>query len=125
MTPKQAEGKVSVSYLAPMSGQTWPTAKIVNGSLPLSINLAPFAERDAAYDEDEAGRMIAPQVYTTRKAQRSPYTPCPGFTPRRARAVGATRGQHGARDQPLPPAGDVRLAQGAREPLVLAHAAPR
>lgn len=64
MTPKQAEGKVYVSYLVPMSGQTCRTAKIVNSSLPLSINLAPFAERNAAYDEDEAGRMIAPQVYT-------------------------------------------------------------
>ncbi len=64
MTARQAEGKISVSYLAPMSGQTCHTAKIVNSSLPLSINLAPFAERSEAYDEDEAGRMLAPLAYT-------------------------------------------------------------
>jgi hypothetical protein len=65
LTPKQAQGKVNIAYLTLMSGQTCRKAKIVNSTVELSLNLAPFANNATAFGEDEAGWLLSPQKYDT------------------------------------------------------------
>ncbi|PTL82226.1 hypothetical protein [Vitiosangium sp. GDMCC 1.1324] len=64
MTPNQAQGKVNISYLAPMSRQTCRTAKIVNSSVEMNLNLAPFVDQNNAIGQDDAGWLLVPQTYT-------------------------------------------------------------
>ncbi|HEX5744766.1 MAG TPA: hypothetical protein VFZ09_00905 [Archangium sp.] len=64
LTPNQAQGKVNISYLAQMSGQTCRAAKIVNSSVEMNLNYAPFHNQNAGYSQDDAGWMLAPQTYT-------------------------------------------------------------